>query len=130
METLSRFPPGAGAPDVVFDAARAAGVGLELERPAAGKAYELLPLLEPSQYLTINLSPAAAIDLVGRASEIPETVLQRLVREITEHGAVQNYAELRDCPRRHDGAGCGLRSTMPAPAMPPCTTSSSSAPTS
>lgn len=95
VEALSRFPAGRGRPDEVFAAAHAAGLGNELEELATRAALHVLPLLEPGQYLAINLSPDVAIDLVKMAisADLP---LHRLVLEITEHAAVANYAVLRD----------------------------------
>jgi EAL domain-containing protein (putative c-di-GMP-specific phosphodiesterase class I) len=95
-EALSRFPPGCGTPDAVFRAAHRVGVGLELERVAAERALEMLPLLSPGTYLAINLAPTVAIELAQRSLERPDVPLDRLVVEITEHAAVENYASLRD----------------------------------
>jgi EAL domain-containing protein (putative c-di-GMP-specific phosphodiesterase class I) len=96
MEALSRFPDGFGPPDVVFDAAHRAGVGMELERVAARRAFETLPQLGPEVYLAINLAPAVAIELARVALDTPDLPVNRLVLEITEHAAVENYAILRD----------------------------------
>jgi EAL domain-containing protein (putative c-di-GMP-specific phosphodiesterase class I) len=95
-EALSRFPGGWGTPDVVFGAAHRVGVGLELERLAAQRAVETLPLLSPGTYLAINLAPTVAIELARRSLELPDLPVDRLVIEITEHAAVENYANLRD----------------------------------
>jgi EAL domain-containing protein (putative c-di-GMP-specific phosphodiesterase class I) len=95
-EALSRFPPGCGAPDAVFRAAHRAGVGVELERVAARRAFDSLPLLGPDTYLAINVTPAVAVDLARRSLELPDLPVHRLVVEITEHAAVENYAALRD----------------------------------
>jgi EAL domain-containing protein (putative c-di-GMP-specific phosphodiesterase class I) len=94
-EALSRFPQGCGPPDVVFGAAHRAGVGLELERVAAQRALRTLPLLNAGTYLSINLAPAVAIELARRSLESPDLPVDRLVIEITEHAAVENYASLR-----------------------------------
>jgi EAL domain-containing protein (putative c-di-GMP-specific phosphodiesterase class I) len=95
-EALSRFPGDCGAPDAVFGAAHRAGVGLELERLAAQRALETLPLLSPGTYLAINLAPTVAIELARQSLELPDLPVDRLVVEITEHAAVENYASLRD----------------------------------
>jgi EAL domain-containing protein (putative c-di-GMP-specific phosphodiesterase class I) len=95
VEALARFPSGYGPPDAVFAAAHAAGVGSDLERLAAERAYDVLPLLAPEQYLAINLTPAVAMELVG-LEDLSRLPLDQLVLEITEHQAVENYALLRD----------------------------------
>jgi EAL domain-containing protein (putative c-di-GMP-specific phosphodiesterase class I) len=95
-EALSRFPGGWGPPDAVFGTAHRVGVGLELERLAAQRALETLPLLSPGTYLAINLAPTVAIELARRSLELPDLPVDRLVIEITEHAAVENYASLRD----------------------------------
>lgn len=94
MEALSRFPAPHGRPDVVFAAAETVGLGLDLERIAVTKAVERLPTLDPSHYLAVNVTPAAAIRLaaLAPADGVP---YERLVAEITEHAAVPSYEELR-----------------------------------
>lgn len=94
MEALSRFPAALGAPSEVFAAAHAAGLGLELEHLAAATAYELMPLLGTGHYLALNLSPEVAISLAHRGLSVPDVPLHRLVLEVTEHAAVENYAPL------------------------------------
>jgi EAL domain-containing protein (putative c-di-GMP-specific phosphodiesterase class I) len=95
-EALSRFPEGCGAPDAVFRAAHRAGVGVRLEQVAAQRAFETLPLLGPDTYLAINVAPSVAVDLARQSLEVPDLPVERLVVEITEHAAVENYAILRD----------------------------------
>jgi EAL domain-containing protein (putative c-di-GMP-specific phosphodiesterase class I) len=95
-EALSRFPREFGPPDAVFGAAHRVGVGSALERVAARRAFETLPLLGPGAYLAINLAPTVAIELASVSLETPDLPMDRLVVEITEHAAVENYAALRD----------------------------------
>jgi EAL domain-containing protein (putative c-di-GMP-specific phosphodiesterase class I) len=95
-EALSRFPHDFGSPEAVFRAAHRAGVGIEFERYAVRRAFETFPLLEPEVYLAINLSPAVAIELAGLVLETSDLPVDRLVLEITEHSAVENYTSLRD----------------------------------
>jgi EAL domain-containing protein (putative c-di-GMP-specific phosphodiesterase class I) len=95
-EALSRFPGEFGPPDAVFGAAHRVGVGSALEWVAARRAFETLPLLAPGAYLAINLAPSVAIELAGVSMETPDLPVDRLVVEITEHAAVENYAVLRD----------------------------------
>lgn len=94
VEALSRFPAG-GPPDVVFAEAHRVGLGLELEALAAATAFDVLPLLHAEHYVALNLTPLAAFDLAARAISADDLPYDRLVLEITEHAAVENYDELR-----------------------------------
>jgi EAL domain-containing protein (putative c-di-GMP-specific phosphodiesterase class I) len=93
VEALSRFPGGYGSPDVVFAAARAAGIGDDLELLAAMRAGMLLPLLDREQYLSINVTPGIAVELARRALET-EGPLDQLALEFLEHAAMDNHREL------------------------------------
>ncbi|WP_051004906.1 EAL domain-containing protein [Blastococcus saxobsidens] len=96
VEALSRFPASYGPPDVVFEAAHEAGLGLELEGLAVRQAFAVLPLLGPDQYLAVNLIPSAAFQFASHVEAHPDLPYHRLVLEITEHVAVDGYAQLRD----------------------------------
>ncbi len=120
VEALARFPADE-PPDAVFAAAHAAGTGVGLERAVIRKALGVLPRLARQQFLSVNVSPSAALAVVGDAdgagsARVP---MDRLVVEITEHAAVSGYAELRRElaePRRRglriaiDDAGAGYAS--------------------
>jgi EAL domain-containing protein (putative c-di-GMP-specific phosphodiesterase class I) len=97
VEALARFPSGEGAPTDVFAAAESVGLGVELERLAVQRAWPLLGQLGPNQFLTVNLSPSAAVELSRRASRYEDgsLALSQLVVEITEHSAISSYADLR-----------------------------------
>lgn len=95
LEALSRFGGDWGRPDAVFAMATELGLGLELERMVAAKAYELLERLHPDQYLSVNLSPLVAYELASAIPEDSPVALDRLVLEITEHAAVDAYMDLR-----------------------------------
>jgi EAL domain-containing protein (putative c-di-GMP-specific phosphodiesterase class I) len=95
VEALSRFPGDYGPPDKVFETAHVVGLRSQLELLAARRAMELLSLLGPEAYLAINASPAVAIELAALAAGL-DVPFDRLVLEITEHAAVENYAVLRD----------------------------------
>lgn len=119
VEALSRFPAGYGPPDKVFAAASTAGVGVEMGRLAARKAYQLLPLLAEPTYLALNLDPELALTLVPAGTDVDQVPFHRIVVEITEHAAVSNYDALRDylAPFRQrgmrlaiDDAGAGFAS--------------------
>lgn len=117
MEALARFPTGLGSPDVVFAQAEEVGLRVELETLAVAKAIELLPALAPDQSLAVNLSPDIALLLMARTEH--DRPLHQLTLEITEHAAVENYAEIREqiAPLRErglrlaiDDAGAGFAS--------------------
>jgi EAL domain-containing protein (putative c-di-GMP-specific phosphodiesterase class I) len=96
LEVLSRFPTDLGPPDRVFAAAHSVGLGLELELMVISKAVALLPSLPAGQVLGLNLSPAVLFELAAYPSVAHHPGLGQVMVEITEHEAVQNYAELRD----------------------------------
>ena len=95
LEALSRFPvePVRG-PDAWFAAAQAAGLGLKLELAAAGAALARLSQVPDDLFVSVNLSPATVTSpallraLSGRSGS-------RVVAEITEHAAVEDYGPLR-----------------------------------
>jgi EAL domain-containing protein (putative c-di-GMP-specific phosphodiesterase class I) len=92
-EALSRF--GGRVPtDRWFKAANKHGHGDELERLCLSSALALLPSLPPEQFLAVNISPAALAD-PGVLSLLDGAELSRVVVEITEHEAVEDYAVTR-----------------------------------
>lgn len=93
LEALARFPTGLGSPDRVFREAEQAGLQFDLERLAVQRAVERLPSLRSDQSLAVNVSPAVAFQLMPLVSA--DRPLHQLVLEITEHAAVEDYAEIR-----------------------------------
>src|SRR4051812_34253698 len=92
-EALSRF--GGRVPtDRWFKAASKHGYGAELERLCLGAALELLPTLPAEQFLAVNISPAALVD-PGVLALLDAAELRRIVVEVTEHEAVEDYALTR-----------------------------------
>ncbi|MEX2275848.1 MAG: EAL domain-containing protein [Actinomycetota bacterium] len=96
MEALARFagdPP--RPPDVWFNEAASVGLGTDLELTAIRLAMENIDLLPPDAYLSLNLSHRTATSprlldvVIGEHS-------QRLVVEITEHEAVEDYDALTE----------------------------------
>jgi EAL domain-containing protein (putative c-di-GMP-specific phosphodiesterase class I) len=96
IEALARFPRPFGPPDVTLAAAATVGLGLELERLAIQQAWRIIPALGAGQFLAVNVSPHALIELARRANLRDDLPLSQLVVEITEHAAVQSYAPLHD----------------------------------
>jgi len=91
-EALSRFPAEWGrTPDVVFAEAHSIGLGHALELQALERAAEHLDRVDG--YIAVNASPATVLtpectELLGR---LP---LDRVVLELTEHDAVEDYVRL------------------------------------
>lgn len=94
QEALARF--GGRVPtDRWFRAAGLAGLGAELERLTLGAALALLPALPEEQFLAVNTSPASLTD-EGVLELLLAADLRRVVVEVTEHDAVNDYALTRE----------------------------------
>jgi EAL domain-containing protein (putative c-di-GMP-specific phosphodiesterase class I) len=105
-EALSRF--GGRVPtDRWFKAASKYGLGAELERLCLGAALALLPTLPPDHFLAVNISPAALAD-EGVLNLLTAAELRRVIVEITEHEAVENYAVTRLVLGRLRAAGARI----------------------
>lgn len=95
VEALVRFPCEPFQPDVFVEEAAALGLGTELEIAIVRRAFGLIPQLPADVFVAVNISPAAA--LVAPWNDLLAAVdPARIVLEITEHAAVQNYAALDD----------------------------------
>ncbi|HEY7282353.1 MAG TPA: EAL domain-containing protein, partial [Actinomycetota bacterium] len=119
VEALARFhaEPLMG-PDRWFAAAEASGLRLELELAAVKEGVRAFDSLPPELFLAVNVSPdtAASAELAAIVDAVDAS---RLVLEITEHAAVEDYdtleAVLGDLRRRGvsiaiDDAGAGYAS--------------------
>jgi EAL domain-containing protein (putative c-di-GMP-specific phosphodiesterase class I) len=105
-EALSRF--GGRVPtDRWFKAASKHGYGDELERLCLSSALALLPTLPREQFLAVNISPAALAD-AGVLALLDGADLRRVVVEITEHEAVEDYAVTRLVLGRLRAAGARI----------------------
>ena len=89
VEALSRFSAEPlQSPDLWFACAGQVGLRVDLELAAARAAMEQVADLDDDVFLALNLSPEAlpfCIDLAERAGR------GRLIVEITEHAAVEDY---------------------------------------
>ena len=93
-EALSRFDDGI-APDVWFERAARVGMGADLELAAVQTALAGLAMLPVGAYLSINAGPALLCD--PRLREVlASTSPDRIVLELTEHIAVDDYRDYRD----------------------------------
>jgi EAL domain-containing protein (putative c-di-GMP-specific phosphodiesterase class I) len=106
VECLSRFDVEPyRPPDVWFNAAHAAGVGLELELQAIKNALVALKHFPGEVFLGINSSPE--LILAGQLAPVLADVdLSRVMLEITEHATVGDYVSLLHAlePLRQRGA--------------------------
>jgi EAL domain-containing protein (putative c-di-GMP-specific phosphodiesterase class I) len=112
-EALTRFSDGT-RPDVRFLAADKVGMMVELERACLREQIADARKLPAGAFLTLNISPALAIepepllDLISRAD-------RQVVLEVTEHVEIDDYSKLVDAlarvrPIAHlavDDAGAG-----------------------
>ena len=93
VEALARFP-GDLPPDQWFGKAGRVGLGADLEYAAAASAIRALPYVPAPCYLAVNASPDLLVS--GRLEQLlGGTPVGRIVVEITEHAAVQDYQTLR-----------------------------------
>jgi len=93
QEALSRF--GGRVPtERWFRGAALHGLGAELERITLRVALSTLPRLPAGQFLAVNISPASLYDdtVLGL---LRGTDLARLVIEVTEHDAIDDYEDTR-----------------------------------
>ena len=106
FEALARFAeePIRG-PDIWFAEAAALGLIVRLELFSIGRALADLPKLPPETYVSLNVSHRTAmspelLDVVGSVDR------RRLVFEITEHEAVEDYDALAEAlARLREGGG-------------------------
>lgn len=107
LEALSRFRDYPNGPAALFSEAEELGLGFELEMRAARDALALLPQIPHPLRLNINVSPSTLVH-----QEFYEAVAgvgpDRLVVEVTEHAAVEDYVELRRASLQLRGLGIWL----------------------
>lgn len=96
VEALARFPAEFGTPDILFPAAQSVGLGVALEQLTAARALELAPTLAVDEFLSINMSPAAIIAWECLVDGFQSVAENRLVLEMTEHQAVDQYDDVRN----------------------------------
>jgi EAL domain-containing protein (putative c-di-GMP-specific phosphodiesterase class I) len=100
VEALMRFEPAPyEPPDVWFGRAHACGLGVALEAAAVTRVLRILRLLPPTVYVSINATPAFAgspefSTLLGQGQGHGPAPLGRLVLELSEHAAVEDYQAL------------------------------------
>lgn len=93
FEALTRFDDGE-PPDVVFAAALACDLGIELETVTLEAALLEARRLPAGTWLSLNISPA----LLARGNVLTRLLAKAsrpIVLEVTEHEAIETYAPLR-----------------------------------
>jgi EAL domain-containing protein (putative c-di-GMP-specific phosphodiesterase class I) len=110
FEALARFTRADGQPsrpDLVFAEAAEVGLGLIFEQAALTAALQLLPALPEDAYLSVNLS-AASLTSASVVEQLAEAPLHRLILELTEHEAVEDYDRIVDALSALRGGGLRL----------------------
>jgi EAL domain-containing protein (putative c-di-GMP-specific phosphodiesterase class I)/FixJ family two-component response regulator len=113
LEALSRFSvEPLRTPDLWFYEATSVGLGPDLEMDAVRKALAQLPQIPDDEFLAVNVSPELVLS--RQLEELPlDDVCSRLVLELTEHIAVDDYGPVRECmaPLRERGARVAVDDT-------------------
>ena len=105
-EALSRFDDSV-SPDVWFKNAARVNLGAELELAAVGAAIVGFQPRSEGAYLSVNVSPTTLCD--PRLFElVSATSPQRIVLELTEHLAVDDYCQYRAAVAHLRGLGVRL----------------------
>lgn len=118
FEALCRFDTPTRTPDVWFAEAAQVGLGISLEVAAIAQTLPALAILPDTLALTVNISPEGLMssDLNDLLATQPAS---RLILEVTEHAAVEDYRALDDCIQTYrdmdfkvavDDAGAGYSS--------------------
>jgi EAL domain-containing protein (putative c-di-GMP-specific phosphodiesterase class I) len=104
VEALARFSAQPHRPpDEWFAEAAVAGLGIDLELLAVSVAVAHLDQLPDDTYLSVNVSPRTALD--ARLAETVGAAAARIVLELTEHAAVDQYDDLLAALAELRGAG-------------------------
>jgi len=113
LEALSRF---AGeplrSPDLWFEEATSVGLGPELEMKAVRRAVAQLQRIPGDEFLAVNVSPELVLS--RKLDElVDDAICPRLVLELTEHVAVDDYGPIHDrmAPLRDRGARVAVDDT-------------------
>ncbi len=113
LEALSRFArEPLRSPDLWFEEALEVGLGPELEMKAVRKAVAQLGRIPESSFLAVNVSPELVLS--HKLDELAdEAICKRLVLELTENIAVEDYGPIHDrmAPLRERGARVAVDDT-------------------
>ncbi|MGH8888824.1 MAG: EAL domain-containing response regulator [Acidothermaceae bacterium] len=113
LEALSRF---AGeplrSPELWFEEATSVGLGPDLEMKAVRRAVSQLSRIPEGEFLAVNVSPELVLS--HKLDELADdSICSRLVLELTEHIAVDDYGPVHDrmAPLRERGARVAVDDT-------------------
>jgi EAL domain-containing protein (putative c-di-GMP-specific phosphodiesterase class I)/DNA-binding response OmpR family regulator len=116
FEALTRFDDGT-RPDLRFAKAASVGLGHPLELAAIEAAIKAVVPAPPDVFLSLNMSPSLILESGKQVRAILDTTDRRLVVELTEHVAIDDYPALRaalaglgDVGLAVDDAGAGYAS--------------------
>lgn len=94
VEALARFSTGPQrVPDVWFSEAAEVGLGPDLEIAAISMAVDQFDGIPPLAYLSLNVSAATVLSGLLKAA-LHDVPFERVVLELTEHDAVDDYDAL------------------------------------
>ena len=130
MEALARFHSlPLRPPNEWFAAAVELELGVQLEMMAVRSAHDAPSrICRTARYLSVNCSPRAAMS--PELAALVDGDASRMVVEITEHEAIEDYEVLAAALEDLRRAASASRSTMRAPGSRACDTPCSCAPTS
>lgn len=94
FEALTRFDDGT-PPNIRFAQAAALGLGDDYELAALEAALVEAPRLPAGSFLTMNVSPAVLLGAGERLRRLLTDAARPIVLELTEHVAIEDYADLR-----------------------------------
>lgn len=107
LEALARFPRQEHGPDWFFTEASDVGLGVGLGMRAVRMALEAFDHIPEPLRLNVNVSPTTLCspDFFYAIARVPP---DRLVVEVTEHAAIDDYGELQTASARLAAAGIWL----------------------
>lgn len=107
LEALARFPGREHGPGWFFNEASEFGLGVELEMRSVRMALAALVDIPSPIRLNVNVSPdtLCSPDFFDAIAGVPA---DRLVVEVTEHAAVEDYGEVRAASARLSASGVWL----------------------
>jgi EAL domain-containing protein (putative c-di-GMP-specific phosphodiesterase class I)/DNA-binding NarL/FixJ family response regulator len=114
VEALARFPgEPVRPPNVWFAEAELVGLSVELQLLAIERSLPALADLPPEVFLAVNVTPEVVLDSGRRLLRMAESVLSRVVLELTEHVPVEDYDALTTAaaPLRQAGARLAVDDT-------------------
>jgi EAL domain-containing protein (putative c-di-GMP-specific phosphodiesterase class I) len=107
LEALTRVTGDGYATEELFDDARAAGLGVELELESVAVALRQLDRVPAGVYVSVNVTPAT-LAAPGFARLLRTLDARRVLIEVTEHAVADSYDVLHAAMRRIRALGARL----------------------